>query len=161
MRTDKVLIESEEDVKRTVSHLGSNLSKLFSVPTFRMLQEEIEDIQRTLKDSPALLKVVIWEKLFTWFGLWALQELGLDLNVSAFAHLLKAKHDSYGPKPINNWGPLGIVIRVSSKLGRYERLRDNPGFLGRVRDESLQDTVADVLGYAVLGLRYLEVNKNG
>lgn len=73
-----------------------------------------------------------------------------------FYQLLVDKHKLYGAEPLVRWGSIGIMIRIDSKLHRYTNLildhyPSNPN------DESIQDTLLDILGYCVLG--YIMTNK--
>ena len=71
-----------------------------------------------------------------------------DFSMPSFVRMLLHKHKKYGAKPIREWGPLGVIIRISSKLNRYINMHEAPG-QAKPDDE---DTLADILGYCVLGL---------
>lgn len=67
-----------------------------------------------------------------------------------------AKNADYG----GAWqrqGIAGVMARLSDKLCRVETLADGREAL--VADEKLKDTLMDVIGYAMLGLLYLENTK--
>lgn len=64
--------------------------------------------------------------------------------------LLIRKQIDYGPAAITRFGLQGIIIRMSDKLERIInliRLKADPEV-----NESIEDTLADIVGYAVLGL---------
>jgi hypothetical protein len=83
------------------------------------------------------------------------------LDEVAFCSFLLTKHERYGATPLTKWGPLGIVIRIDSKLERYLNMRSNPPMLEdqgpniqlarEEHDESMEDTLRDILGYCILG----------
>lgn len=74
-----------------------------------------------------------------------------QFDEQAFAALIVQKNRRYGAKPIRDWGELGVAIRIHSKASRYETLIQQPD-LDNMQDESITDTVTDILGYSVLGL---------
>lgn len=96
---------------------------------------------------------VSWKAQFEAIGAHSLRILdklckgGFDEEV--FRMLLVGKSKAYGDKPIRAWGPLGVIIRIDSKLLRYENLIANPEV--ELKDESCFDTVQDILGYSILG----------
>lgn len=67
--------------------------------------------------------------------------------------LLAAKQHSYGHRNILDFGVQGILVRISDKLARYENLlkRAEAGE-GPKLDESIEDTLVDIVGYAVVYL---------
>jgi hypothetical protein len=78
----------------------------------------------------------------------------LGVNAHAFAQLLLNKHKAYGPEPLRRWGPLGICIRIDSKVARYHNLQQHGD--RQVKTEGTQDTLIDIMGYAVLGAALIE-----
>lgn len=73
-------------------------------------------------------------------------------DVSAVVQdLLVRKQHDYGSQNILNFGGAGIVVRICDKAARLENLRqrdEDP----QVEDESVKDTLFDLVGYAVLGM---------
>ena len=72
--------------------------------------------------------------------------------------LLLKKHEAYGPKNISNapGGPAnGLRVRMWDKMARLNHILDNPGV--DVNDESLDDTLIDLLNYSAI---FLLVRKN-
>lgn len=60
------------------------------------------------------------------------------------------KQIDYGPNAISRFGLEGILIRMSDKLERLihlQQLKSDPEV-----DESIEDTLRDIAGYAILGL---------
>lgn len=71
-------------------------------------------------------------------------------EVTELVDLLIRKQLDYGPNAISRFGLDGIVVRMSDKLERLinlQQLKSDPEV-----DESIEDTLRDLAGYAVLGL---------
>jgi hypothetical protein len=72
--------------------------------------------------------------------------------------LMEKKNQDYGrgDDPFHNFrahGTVGILVRMSDKLARLESFRFK-GFMA-VKDESVKDTVLDILNYSILLYGYL------
>lgn len=83
------------------------------------------------------------------------QDAMLDVLSDISDTLIKKQLD-YGPNAIKRFGLEGIVIRMSDKMERLINLielKKDPTV-----DESIEDTLFDLAGYAVIGLMYLEGN---
>lgn len=77
------------------------------------------------------------------------------------ADILQAKNDAYGDsftKSLDEDGLLVLKIRLGDKFNRISELIKNGKF--KENDESLEDTLLDLAGYSILGLKYLEEHKN-
>ena len=77
------------------------------------------------------------------------------------AATLQEKNDAYGDsftKSVDKFGKTVIAVRLSDKFNRICNLIKR-GEL-KENDESLEDTLLDTAGYAILGLKYLEEHKN-
>jgi hypothetical protein len=61
--------------------------------------------------------------------------------------LLVKKQKAYGKGNLNKFGGLGIIIRVSDKLNRITTLLEDKS---KENDESIDDTVNDMIGYLIL-----------
>lgn len=61
-------------------------------------------------------------------------------------NMLVRKHLDYGTHNLTRFGMTGILIRISDKLARLEHLLENEAL---VRDESIDDTLDDLIGYAL------------
>lgn len=71
-------------------------------------------------------------------------------EVTELADTLIRKQLDYGPNAISRFGLDGIVIRMSDKLERIihlKQLKRDPEVT-----ESIEDTLRDIAGYAILGL---------
>lgn len=77
------------------------------------------------------------------------------------ADTLQQKNDAYGDsftESVDKFGKTVIAVRLSDKFNRICNLIKR-GEL-KENDESLEDTLLDTAGYAILGLKYLEEHKN-
>lgn len=77
------------------------------------------------------------------------------------AGTLYSKNQAYGDsftKSVDKFGKTVIAVRLSDKFNRICNLIKR-GEL-KENDESLEDTLLDTAGYAILGLKYLEEYKN-
>ena len=90
----------------------------------------------------------------------------LDVNpfsiyTDKLADTLQAKNQAYGDsftKSIHEDGLLVLKIRLGDKFNRISKLIKNRKL--KENDESLEDTLLDMAGYSILGLKYLEEYKN-
>ena len=77
------------------------------------------------------------------------------------ADILQAKNDAYGDsftKSVDEDGLLVLKIRLGDKLNRVSSLIKK-GEL-KENDESLEDTLLDLAGYSILGLKWLKEHEN-
>ena len=77
------------------------------------------------------------------------------------ADVLNQKNQAYGDsftESVDKFGKTVIAVRLSDKFNRICNLIKR-GEL-KENDESLEDTLLDTAGYAILGLKYLEEHKN-
>lgn len=86
-----------------------------------------------------------------------------DINVilKDLEDVLVSKNLDYGnsfDSQMNEFGLVAGVIRLNDKLNRLKQLsKENHN--RQVNDESLYDTVKDTAGYAVLLMRWLDMEK--
>lgn len=83
-------------------------------------------------------------------------KLHTDLTTQAYA-LIQAKNTDYGKKKdifhsLRRHGLHGICVRLNDKLSRLESFEEK-GF-NAVKDESVKDTILDIINYAVLFYAY-------
>lgn len=84
-------------------------------------------------------------------GVMALHEIKMsDIQYShdnMVALLIRKQHD-YGHDNINNFGVIGIGIRLCDKIARIKNLEKR----GNPKNESLVDSYIDIVGYAVIAI---------
>lgn len=81
-----------------------------------------------------------------------LMEIHNELVTEAW-DLMKTKNADYAGEsdPFRNfrrYGTLGVLVRLSDKIARLETFHERGEF--SVKDESLRDTVRDIINYAVI-----------
>lgn len=65
--------------------------------------------------------------------------------------LLCRKQHDYGPTNVNLFGLYGVIVRLSDKIERLANLRNR-----KAVNESIDDTLMDVVGYCVVALMCLD-----
>ena len=61
-----------------------------------------------------------------------------------------AKAEAYGAKAVGRFGLFGIIVRMSDKMERLITLTTEPHTVND--DESIDDTLRDLAGYAIIAL---------
>lgn len=76
--------------------------------------------------------------------------VGHPVDYEDLHSLLCRKQHDYGHKNIDNFGLIGVAVRICDKMARAENLlkRDS----NAVKDETVADTYLDIIGYAVIAL---------
>ncbi|WP_297949655.1 nucleotide modification associated domain-containing protein [uncultured Lactobacillus sp.] len=77
------------------------------------------------------------------------------------ADILQAKNQAYGDsftKSLDEDGLLVLKIRLGDKFNRISSLIKRDEL--KENDESLEDTLLDLAGYSILGLKYLKEHEN-
>ena len=77
------------------------------------------------------------------------------------AETLQEKNKAYGDsftKSVDKYGLSVIGVRLSDKYNRIEHLITHNEL--KENDESLEDTLLDMAGYSILGLKYLKEHEN-
>ena len=72
-----------------------------------------------------------------------------ELVVLDLADLISAKQYDYGKDNILGFGQQGLVVRLWDKINRLKNLIWNNQ---RPKNESVEDTLNDIAGYAIIGL---------
>ena len=82
-------------------------------------------------------------------GCRALKDRG-DWDIDQMVDLLCSKQHDYGPGNILAFGILGVAVRMSDKIERLNNLTRKISSDPTPRNESLLDTLFDIVGYAVV-----------
>lgn len=89
-----------------------------------------------------------------WFFAWIFEKVRRDVQFNDrrefFINLLLTKHRNYGTQSLNRWREVGIASRIDQKLARLDSLSSQKSI--GTADETIEDTVFDILGYCVLGM---------
>ena len=84
----------------------------------------------------------------------------IDFLTDKLNATLKNKNHDYGDsysKSVDEYGNVVMVIRISDKLSRLNQLLKDDD--RKVSDESIDDTLLDLAGYALLGYRDWETDR--
>jgi hypothetical protein len=65
------------------------------------------------------------------------------------------KQRDYGHNNIAKFGITGLVIRVHDKVARAENLLMKQDYENAVENESLFDTLMDIVGYSIIAFMWL------
>jgi hypothetical protein len=79
-----------------------------------------------------------------------LESKGTPPDYEDLYNLLCRKQHDYGHENINNFGLIGVAVRICDKIARAENLRHRES--NAVRNETVIDTYEDIIGYAVIAL---------
>lgn len=93
-------------------------------------------------------------ELIQYSGVHALKKLpdmGVQYSSNGMLDLLIRKQHDYGHDNINNFGIVGIAIRVCDKIARIRNLKDRGG---NGQAEPMHDAYVDLIGYAVIAAMY-------
>lgn len=159
---DNPLLTEQRQVVSTVRQItewqprgGWQASTLPGDPTDYIVHR-LEYVRQIVTREPNAIATIGWPEAFCCIG----YNVGrlMPFNMSEFCALLLQKHRLYGARPIRLWGPVGVCIRIDSKWSRYANiisLQQQAGMspLGPMAGETARDTLTDILGYCVLGLR--------
>ena len=97
------------------------------------------------------------EKIFETMAVSAINELksieSWDLE-TVFQTLCSKQYD-YGHENINKFGTYGVIVRLSDKVERYANLKNK-----HAKNESVFDTLLDIVGYCVVALMLIDQTFN-
>ena len=88
-----------------------------------------------------------------WLRLGALSVKSHEMDKDFVARTLCEKQNDYGPENIARFMHKGIILRLHDKVARLENLLNN-GI--EAKNEAIDDTYMDIVGYAVIGLMLLD-----
>lgn len=80
---------------------------------------------------------------------------GLEIVLQDMGEMLDSRHKKYGAGNIAEFGELGLLVRLSDKLARLKNNQED------FTDESVDDTVQDIVGYALIWLMWRAGNWPG
>lgn len=78
-----------------------------------------------------------------------LDRLGYVVSLTELHRLLCRKQHDYGHQNIDNFGMIGVAVRLCDKIARAKNLK---GRTHTVQDETIVDTYTDIIGYATIAL---------
>lgn len=75
-------------------------------------------------------------------------------DITEVHQTLIRKQRDYGPENIRRFGRQGLMVRMHDKVARLENLLLQSDGGGKPNNESIQDNLLDVVGYAAIGLMW-------
>ena len=137
---------------KQLRYFDSQTNKTFLRETFGYSFIQLSNIIRTMgEDENADVKLYDACTLIGAEAARGLAEIG-QWDTEAMLDILCRKQHDYGHGNINAFGIVGVAVRISDKIARYENLT---GKNTKEQNESLLDTLMDMVGYAVIA-RMLE-----
>jgi len=82
-------------------------------------------------------------------------EITYLLTSSEILNTVIKKQKDYGHKNISKFGITGLVIRVHDKVARVENLMKKENYTNAVGDETILDTLMDIIGYSIIAYMWL------
>lgn len=93
---------------------------------------------------------IVSEEIGKEYGEDSVEHKCFDIFMEAFKLFVRKQHD-YGPTNIGVTGLKGIIVRVADKVSRLVNLF-NKDSLGEAQNESIEDTLLDMVNYSAMGL---------
>lgn len=140
---------------------SDKLAKLVSA--YKRQREKVVAVMSSRLGEVALGDDLIrsWQPFFEEVLSIAHDILGKTFDVGAFSRLVYYKHRRYSAAPLLEFYELGLLIRLGSKIARLTNMvgpaESNDPELGQSKEESIEDTLVDIIGYCVLGIRLIEI----
>ncbi len=136
----------EQSASQWVMHIASFASEEQEILPEK-LQRLIQSARVCLFDQDDIPVSLLWTEI----GIEAIQELRMH-NVwdsGEMCTLLASKQHDYGHGNITAFGLKGVLVRLSDKVERLINLKSKKS---KARNESLFDTLRDIVGYCVIAL---------
>lgn len=141
---------SQEKAINTLVELANNVDE-FGMKIYNEVPEDQrgEKYLETLGEATSFMFSVIKDNLDEDFA-------------SNLYNTVVKKNIAYGNSfdaNVDKWGFVGATIRISDKVNRLNSLlRDKNDNM--IEDESVVDTIMDILGYSILAIRYFTIHNN-
>lgn len=78
----------------------------------------------------------------------------ITFEISAVHQTLIRKQRDYGHENIRRFGRQGLMVRMHDKVARLENLLRKPDGGVKPENESIEDNLMDVVGYAAIGIMW-------
>lgn len=138
-----VLVDMEKELKVVGNDYSRNV-------WIKVIDTTIQEYRQKILHQDAIGQQM-WRNFFIGIGGFAKDILLNDyyFNPEEFANFLLQKHQMYGILPLEHWKQVGIVTKLDSKICRLINIFNN--HIEDCGDESVTDTLKDIIGYCVLG----------
>ena len=149
-------LREPQDVENALVHIRNHKIVANDPPSVSLMVELSRWARQVIRSG----KKLQWANLWLEMGATAYHLLSHEYQYGwdedKFKIMLCEKHKLYGLEALTSWGELGMAIRVDSKC---DRLNNMVTFGHSDDNESIMDTIQDILGYAVLGIYMYEANR--
>ena len=126
-----------------------------------MLGVNVETLDNIRKDKTANIFAELKVKILYRLTLYESKNGVYHTIANEVADLVQKKNRDYGSSfdnLIDKYGIIGYLIRISDKISRIEALsKKNDNAL--VKDEKMEDTLKDIIGYTILMINYIRNSK--
>lgn len=140
---------SELKLMKQFSPMGSeNMNEEQTSLALGIISESLGSFVRSRSDNTTLAIAAMSNAALLSLGV--LESKGLLPDYEDLYNLLCRKQHDYGHENINNFGLIGVAVRICDKIARAENLRTRES--NAVRNETVIDTYEDIIGYAVIAL---------
>jgi len=85
------------------------------------------------------------------FNILEMDKTSIESILNDSFNLGVSKNNDYGSDNILKFGIIGIIVRLGDKIARYKNLTTNKNIEQKVKDETLKDTLMDIINYATYG----------
>jgi hypothetical protein len=150
----------EQSASQWVMHVASFATEEIETNNAKLMRL-CESAKKCLFDDDDLPVSLLWTEI----GIEAIQELRLRgvWDSGEMCSLLVSKQHDYGHRNITAFGLRGVLVRLSDKIERLNNLKSKKS---KAQNESLLDTLRDIVGYCVIALMlndetfHLELGEN-
>jgi hypothetical protein len=150
----------EQSASQWVMHIASFATEEIETNNAKLMRL-CESAKKCLFDDDDLPVSLLWTEI----GIEAIQELRLRKvwDSGEMCSLLVSKQHDYGHGNITAFGLRGVLVRLSDKIERLNNLKSKKS---KAQNESLLDTLRDIVGYCVIALMlndetfHLELGEN-
>jgi len=140
---------SELKLMKQFSPMGSeNMNEEQTSLALGIISESLGSFVRSRSDNTTLAIAAMSNAALLSLGV--LESKGLPPDYEDLYNLLCRKQHDYGHENINNFGLIGVAVRICDKIARAENLKTRES--NAVRNETVIDTYEDIIGYAVIAL---------
>lgn len=140
---------SELKLMKQFSPMGSeNMNEEQTSLALGIISESLGSFVRSRSDNTTLAIAAMSNAALLSLGV--LESKGLLPDYEDLYNLLCRKQHDYGHENINNFGLIGVAVRICDKIARAENLKTRES--NAVRNETVIDTYEDIIGYAVIAL---------
>lgn len=136
----------EQSASQWVMHIASFATEIreTNIPKlFRLCQSA----KMCLFDNDDMPVSLLWTEI----AIEAIEELRLrnEWDSGEMCSLLASKQHDYGHGNIQSFGLKGVLVRISDKIERLNNLKSKKS---KAKNESVLDTLRDIVGYCVIAL---------